>query len=172
MALEISVPLNEVEKFMLKDLFESDLASTYFGPFDPVSLLDECEKNGFSREQSEEALVCLLDRDLVSGHYTFGSSLPGHIHFTDQGFEEACQMAMNDYDEIKERVARHLVEHSTKEHIQLREIASALDTPFLVAHHFVNFFAALGWARLQRENSESAYVNYVSPLLKRALEGS
>ena len=170
MALQLSIPLNEAELFILKDLFESNLSTEYLVHFKTLSLLEECDKKGFSREDSERALICLLDRELIDGHYTFGSSLPGQIRLSERGFEEICQIEMSDYDEKIEVVANYLNGRSAEQHITLKDMSSVLEIPFIVARHFVLFFSALGWVKLQREDSDQAYVNYISPLLTRALE--
>ena len=170
MAFTIDIPLNETENFILNDLFESSLPSTYIDHFDTQSILAECKNAEFPQEQVEDALLCLVDRGLLSGQMSMGSSIPYIVRFTDVGFSEMCQNKIEDYDQKKELVARHLAQVSTQESAQLQEIASNLEMPFLVARHFIEFFVNLGWVKWAREDDKYGFITYVSPLMSRAVE--
>lgn len=174
MALQLSVPLNEAEKWMLKDLFQSNLEQTYLDQFETAPLLKDGEKQGFSQSQIEEALQCLRDRDLIAGTVYFGGSLPPYIQLTESGFQDGCEMEVQDYDQKQEAVARHLAQLSNDKDDEgtasVKTIAQTLEMPFLVTLHFINTFAAVDWVKLQRAGGDMVHVTYVSPLLARALE--
>lgn len=168
--MQIPVPLNEVEIFILKDLFESNLPSSYYVHFDTNSVVQDCTEGGFTQERTEEALECLVDRGYVKGE-AGGDNLPPYLRFSETGFAECCEMFISDYDDAQKSVAVHLTQLSDEESAQVSTIAQALGKPFLVTYHFVDFFARLGWVGIHREHDEYAFIHRVSPLLKRSLEG-
>lgn len=174
MALQTSIPFNEAEKFILKVLFDLNLEQTYFDNVETSTLSESGKHEGLSELEIEEGLQCLVDRGLVQGPVYFGSSLPSYVQFTKGGFQDACEMEVPDYDKKQEIVARHLAqltnEDDDAETASVKAIAEELKMPFLVALHFIRFFAALGWVNLQREGGDMAFISYVSPLLDRALE--
>ena len=174
MALQLSVPLNETEKWMLKDLFQSNLEQVYFEQFDTASLLQSGEEHGFSQPQLEDGLQCLIDRGLIEGTVYFGGALPPYIRFTESGFQDVCEIEVQNYDKQHEAVAKHLAqlsnEKDNEETVSVKGIAQALEMPFLVTLHFIRSFVSIGWVKIQREGGDMAFVSYVSPLFNRALE--
>lgn len=168
--MQIPVPLNEVEIFILKDLFESNLSTTYYVHFDTNSIVQDCIKDGLTQESADEALECLVDRGYIKGEAGSGDNLPPYLRFSETGFAECCEMFISDYDDVQKSVAVHLTQLSDQESAQVSNIAQALGKPFLITHYFIDFFARLGWVGIHREHDEYAYVHRVSPLLKRSLE--
>lgn len=168
--INVSIPLNDVEVRILKELFETDLKSPHRNYYGTQSVIEDCVADGKNEEEAKEALQCLLDRNYLDGMHTLGSSIPPNIRLSDVGFEESCQLFLTDYDDLVARIGRHLDALTDSESASLKKIAADLDQPFLVAYHFVDFYRKLGWVKMHREDSEYAQVVYVSPLLKRALE--
>ena len=173
--MNLIISLNSIELDILKYLFDNDVEAGYLVSRQTPNILNHCSSLGHEEEKTRDALLCLIDRDLLIGHFSLNrSSIPSIVSLTQLAFDEEIERRTVDYDQIKEKVGRYLasLSHeklSKQEDTQIVKIAALLDEPFYIIRHMIGFFRKLGWVRLHREDSEYAMIIYVSPLLRRAL---
>ncbi|MBV9868186.1 MAG: hypothetical protein JO316_22765 [Abitibacteriaceae bacterium] len=168
--MRLGIELNETDLFVLNTLFQEDLKGTYNQHYATQSILDDCITSGCSKEKASDSILCLVDLGFLDGMFTFNrSNLPNSVQLTTQGTDEACRRFISNFDEVLERVGTQLLSLEDSQNAAVKQIADGIQQPFLVVHNGLRFFAALGWVKLGREGSEYAYVTYVSPLLKRAM---
>ncbi len=161
--LDVFIPLSDLEKRILRIVFDADINTAYHSYHASHSIVENCVNAGNREEEADESILCLVDRGLLS------EVAPGHVRLTNAGFDEACTLFIPNYDDLTEKVGLHLLTVNDEESAVVQSIASSLGQPFLITYHFIDFFRKLGWVKIHREDSEYAYIVYISPLLNRAL---
>ena len=85
---------------------------------------------------------------------------------TTYGFEQYCQVYVNDYQSVYDQAAALIANGKASTNYEIRDL---LKVPIGIANHVINMLEDSGFVKTSDECSERMYIWEVSPKLKRAL---
>lgn len=118
-------------------------------------------------ESLRESLEILQEEDYLRlGLVNSSGDNLHHVSMTPQGLAQYCEAFVEGYEPMVRQIGYHLLNQDDKDS---RTIANALKRPHLIVRNVPHVFDGLGLIRTQELPGGRAYVNQVSPKLKRWL---